>query len=1031
MSNTTSNLGKYAFVPWLRQGISTQTNATDGQPVTLRASVHVDVSIGGGSESATPIGLDIALFGPSDVKAFDTRAIVRHWPTRDVFEVEPNYFPLLELFPADVAWRYTPVRANAQSRLRPWLALIVLRDDEIDSMQGPTSDRASSKLKTNANAPLPLIDQLWAWAHVHVDGMDAIDPAAMDGLLASASHQVVARLLCPRRLDAKTTYTAFLVPTLEATRLAALGQKVDTSIDATLPAWKNDGSAVELPVFYSWRFATSDTGDFETLARRIVAQALPKEVGTRPMDVSNAGMGLPAAASTQLAVESALRALDSQSTAWDSAERQAWTTPLATLLNLADQRLAQAGAPRTLVPPLYGRWYAATGMLDPAGLPPWFDDLNADPRLRVASALGWRVVQDQQQQLLAGAWAQVERVREANEQLRNAQLAREAAIRMYERNVLVMPSATLTAVTQALHARVLLAVAATPGGASAGGASGAATQTLRAAILASPLRSGVLHPALQRIARPLGPVGVRQGRALVKAPPTLVARVNSGVLAIAPPPKTPTQMVTPSRAATEIAPAWLTPQFADWLGKIPKQLWLVIDVVLELVLAAWPSFSDPTLRGELVQLLTEVQQVLHAGASPSDDLKRRIAARDGTLTSQQILAAPPAKGFVAAELLPDGTLPPATANSAPEDTRFRFALAAAFDGVNVTPTAGEVLRPINLDAVANVMKTALDPRVTVAASILRRVGVTLPWHPPDPLDQVMAAPTFPQPLYRYLYGVSPDWLLPGFDALPRDVVSLAHTNERFIEAFMLGANDEMGRTLLFNEYPTDQRGTYFRQFWDVSGVPNPEPDINPITAWPKTAALGQNSTRPGIDSYLVLILRAELLRRYPNMLIYAVQAAWNPDGSRSVPKTNPVELQPEFNGKLGLGAGFWGFKLDIADARGAPTPAQGAAGWYFALQEHTSEPRFGLEPAGDTFGGAPTGWQTIAWSDLATSSNTLAQIPYVDLGAALPNVGAIVDPKNARWHVADGARASDLAYITYREPVRLLVHASRMIPADA
>jgi hypothetical protein len=43
----------------------------------------------------------------------------------------------------------------------------------------------------------------------------------------------------------------------------------------------------------------------------------------------------------------------------------------------------------------------------------------------------------------------------------------------------------------------------------------------------------------------------------------------------------------------------------------------------------------------------------------------------------------------------------------------------------------------------------------------------------------------------------------------------------------------------------------------------------------------------------------------------------------------------------------------------------------------------------------------------------------------------MVDPKNAAWHVADGARASDLAYITYREPARLLVHASRMIPADA
>ena len=77
---------------------------------------------------------------------------------------------------------------------------------------------------------------------------------------------------------------------------------------------------------------------------------------------------------------------------------------------------------------------------------------------------------------------------------------------------------------------------------------------------------------------------------------------------------------------------------------------------------------------------------------------------------------------------------------------------------------------------------------------------------------------------------------------------------------------------LFNEYPTDQRGTYFRQFWDVNGVQNAGPDINPIAAWPKTSPLGGNSARPGIDTYLVLIVRAELLRRYPNTIVYAVQA---------------------------------------------------------------------------------------------------------------------------------------------------------------
>jgi len=31
----------------------------------------------------------------------------------------------------------------------------------------------------------------------------------------------------------------------------------------------------------------------------------------------------------------------------------------------------------------------------------------------------------------------------------------------------------------------------------------------------------------------------------------------------------------------------------------------------------------------------------------------------------------------------------------------------------------------------------------------------------------------------------------------------------------------MGRELLWREYPTDQRGSYFRQFWDVKGIIRP------------------------------------------------------------------------------------------------------------------------------------------------------------------------------------------------------------------
>jgi hypothetical protein len=1016
-------VGKYTFLPWLRQGISTETSQVEGMTVPLRATIHVDVKIGGGAgpgdESHDPIGLDFGLAGPGDIRNFDARAVARHWPRPDVFEVEPNYFPLLELFPADIAWRYTPARANDQDRLRPWLALIVLRNDEIETIETPTGERPFAILTTKAGAPLPRVDQLWAWTHGHVEGADGIDVETLKGIIDNESHRVVTRLLCPRRLDQQTAYTAFLVPALEAARLSVLGQSVAPTFDAMTPAWRNDGAPVQLPIFYRWRFQTSDTGDFASLAKRIVAQALPSTAGGRPMDVSRPGMSLPAAAATPLVVESALRALDAVATPWQAAERQTWTDSLAALLNLPEQRLQQPGAPRTLTPPLYGRWHAATALLDPAAPPPWFQDLNADPRTRVAAALGTLAVQRDMQQLLAGAWAQVDAVREANAQLRQAQLAREAALRLYARHVAPRPPSSLPLFTQPLHARLLMQAPGTAG-----------RLTVRALVLQSPLRVGVLHPGFARIARPLGPVVARQGRALSRTPPTMVDRVNSGEVAAAPPPKTPTGMVTPTTAGAEIAPPWLTPEIAEFIAKIPLELWASVDVILSLVVRLLPQPVDPLLRRQVQAFLEMIRQGIAAGGSPGDEVRLRLAVRNGALTPEQIKSARARPGFVAQELQPDGTVRPISSSSGAEDTRFRVAAATAFGEVNAAQAPGDVLRPIDMKTTEMALSAAIYPGSTVAATFRDRLGVLTSQRQADPLDPVMAAPSFSQPMYKPLFDISPEWILAGLGQMPQEMASVAHPNERFIESYVLGLNDEMGRALLFNEYPTDQRGSYFRQFWDVNGVESPAPDIKPIVQW-KTSALGLNSTRPGIDAYLVLVVRAELLRRYPNTIVYAMQAQWNPDGSRSVPATSPVELHPDFQGSLGTGAGFWGFNLTAANARGAPTREAGLAGWYFALQEHTSEPRFGLEPAGGEFAASPGKWEDLAWSDLAADAGALSAISYIDLAASLPNVGHVADAANARWPVADGTRASDLAYITWREPVRLLVHASRMIPSDA
>jgi len=176
--------------------------------------------------------------------------------------------------------------------------------------------------------------------------------------------------------------------------------------------------------------------------------------------------------------------------------------------------------------------------------------------------------------------------------------------------------------------------------------------------------------------------------------------------------------------------------------------------------------------------------------------------------------------------------------------------------------------------------------------------------------------------------VSLDWILPGVDQVGTNTVGAVATNQRFIEAYMVGLNHEMARTLLWNEYPTDQRGSYFRQFWDSRGVTNAGDlhDVQPLHQWTSTF-LGTHNARTNPIS-LVLLVRADLIRRYPNVVVYALPA---PPSGQFPPTTSGTETLPLFSGHLGGDIAFYGF------------PGNVTSSFLFVLQEQPAEPRFGRQ----------------------------------------------------------------------------------------
>jgi hypothetical protein len=384
----------------------------------------------------------------------------------------------------------------------------------------------------------------------------------------------------------------------------------------------------------------------------------------------------------------------------------------------------------------------------------------------------------------------------------------------------------------------------------------------------------------------------------------------------------------------------------------------------------------------------------------------------------RVRTAPAAGGFVPRELVPGGPPPdpPSVrpANPTTADDPLREATADLFGDLITPPATPPQRTPVDLEALAKRLVAALDPALTIGAATSGRLQLgpgQARDNSVDQLEPVLAAPTFPQPMLEPLRDLSQDWLLPGLDKVPANSVSLAVTNQRFIEAYMVGLNHEMARELLWNGFPTDQRGTCFNRFWDPSGsVPTggaAPADIDPIAEWPPTGPLGENApgSGPADTGRIVLLLRGDLLRRYPTAILYAAEATPGP-----VFDLKAKELHPTFSGTLQPDVSFFGFDLTADKAAG-----RDGGGWYFVFQEQPSETRFGLDDA--DIPEPMASWEDLTWAHMG------AGVAYIDLDWAF-------DPPKSTGGIGWATHAADMAVITCQQPVRVAIRAARLLPAE-
>ena len=234
---------------------------------------------------------------------------------------------------------------------------------------------------------------------------------------------------------------------------------------------------------------------------------------------------------------------------------------------------------------------------------------------------------------------------------------------------------------------------------------------------------------------------------------------------------------------------------------------------------------------------------------------------------------------------------------------------------------------------AAALARAIDPRTTVRAALNGRLHLSAAladkWFAKPRITPIMAAPRFDRPMYRALEEYDRDWLMPGLGLLPEDdFVTVLSTNSEFMAAFFVGLSDEMGRELLWRGYPTDQRGTYFHRFWN----PSVDELAHPIHAFPRTGLASQISLGDG-DGRAVIVVKSELVRRFPDLIIQAVKnqgTVREPVFERAgSPQQTARQLFAE---TLEPDIALVGVDLSVEELDGN--------GWWILIAEHPSATRF-------------------------------------------------------------------------------------------
>jgi hypothetical protein len=1080
----------YSFLPWARKGIGSKIKEKENfgndaaNDTTERASIDISVKIDRNSLSDETDTFDfpkgVHLYGPGDIIGIDKRAIIRVEPKDGVTNFEYNYLPYIEFYEEDFLWRYTPAvvndsdgaNSNIDKRLRPWLALLVFKEED---------EEANAEFrfeKFNPNDPqLPFItilkdnlfpknNQYWAWGHVHVNqSLDEESGASISGKLNNLVQRepnfACSRLLCPRKLERNTKYHAFLVPAYEKGRLAGLGEQKAVINTVVSQEYSSKNTGTKMPYYYNWSFRTGADGDFEELVRKLESMPIDDRVGRRLMDIQSPGYGLVYGGNSELItdiadptdekgaiyLEGALKppkrktknfAESGELAAEKMVEKMEGILNLdSDLRNIVDMSgkpfehhpffKKENGTPESIqkdpiiMPPIYGRWHNLKDKVDKDKPNRWINHLNLDPRQRTVAGFGTKVIQKKQEEYIDRAWGQFEGIRDANNKLKQAQYVERFSSSLFKNKIAKIPDDSLVITMAKLHSRIL-----------------SGEKTLSKSVTESRLSNAVVLAEFRKISRPKG------------ALKTLNTARNSISKVILKGSNAGTKQAAIRYDKVAIAADGSVKELSNALGSVISNPTLNTTETIDTLSRSIDLTGRPVAAAVNIPTANNGPNVLATTAQPTN-----IAATNVNLIPKLKITLDGDRIVVKAleNLKPEAKLQSLTEQEYLPSQLIYSKYLQSPNWTTIDP--GEA---ISFKKVAKNIKSQLRPEELYTKRVLNRLhfGKNIEVPEKEVIEPIFVAPHFDDAMYEPMRDLSSEYFVPNLNLIKNNSISILETNQEFIESYMVGLNHEFSRELLWREYLTDQRGSYFRQFWDVTGNPGSGDlsDIKPIHEW-KNRPLGKNTpiSTQAMANRLVLVIRGDLLRKYPNTIVQLQKARFNNPANPDITIPREIEdgreiLYPAFEAKIDPDIYFFGFNITVDKARGKLEMPDRDPGYFVVLKERTGQIHFGMDidlveevnnpilgdrgvilgngignrnrpplPTPSSGQGPGKSWNSLSWDEFSDN------LSFIDLEEDIPD-------KPSRENVTWGANSADMAYILYQNPFMMAIHTSKMVSEE-